>query len=165
MFYVRRTGSVHRIIKHICRSSEEQNGRPLYLVYREGKKSGAPGAYRCLRAPWAHLIFFHGEVGPGPGALEFARIGVAVVRAQQTIPALYSRSASVHLRFARPASIARRAGNGSLPVCRWTDGLADRHGVARWISAVRPTAARLFNAQPSDAPTPLLITRWNPTRS
>ena len=124
-------------------------------VYREGKNSVAPGAF----------VLFHGEVGPGPGALEFARIGVAVVRAQQTIPALYSRSASVHLRFARPASIARRAGNGSLPVCRWTDGLADRHGVARWISAVRPTAARLFNAQPSDAPTPLLTTRWNPTRS
>ena len=110
-------------------------------VYREGKNSVAPGAF----------VLFHGEVGPGPGALEFARIGVAVVRAQQTIPALYSRSASVHLRFARPASIARRAGNGSLPVCRWTDGLADRHGVARWISAVRPTAARLFNDQPSDA--------------
>ncbi|KAG2549410.1 hypothetical protein PVAP13_9KG266013 [Panicum virgatum] len=31
------------------------------------------------------------------------------------------------------------------------DLLADRHGVARWISAVRPTAARLFNDQPSDA--------------
>ena len=62
-------------------------------VYREGKKSVAPGAF----------VLFHGEVGPGPGALEFARIGVAVVRAQQTIPALYSRTVSVHwtVRVAR----------------------------------------------------------------
>jgi len=134
-------------------------------MYREGKKikctRGVPLPPCALGAP----DFLPRRGGPWAGALEFARIGVAVVRAQQTIPALYSRSASVHLRFARPASIARRAGNGSLPVCRWTDGLADRHGVARWISAVRPTAARLFNAQPSDAPTPLLTTLWNPTRS
>jgi len=59
MFYVRRTGSVHRIIKHICRSSEEQNGRPLYLGVPRGKKISCTRGLCTLPrrgGPWARSI-------------------------------------------------------------------------------------------------------------
>jgi len=114
MFYVRRTRSVHCMIKHTCR-------RPYGAVGLGRSPADDPSplfAYR-VRA-------LDGSRGPRPS-------------------------------HAEPEKRITAAG--------LMDLLADRHGVARWISAVRPTAARLFNDQPSDAPTPLLTTRWNPTRS